>query len=429
MLDSIRAFARARLVEAADRDAAAERHARCHLERAVAVSAELTTRRQAGALAWFERRWGDIAVAMRWVLARDEIDAAWMLLTGIGRRWMIVGAIGARGEVLDWFERLLARPLPAGDLGVQARLAAAHLLCFTDTDRALALATEARALIPEGDAALGALCDLTTGKALAFIGRREEATQHLERSAAFFRSSGDGWHEALALQAFAHVGADLETALSNYRRAARRFRELHDDVMLGNTFMLMTARALAIDPGHTGIEDWLEEARALAERTGSQWERVHVELNEAALWSSRGDHEEASAAFLALLPTFRRMADPRCAGRCLLGLGQAAIARGDDEAAVAQLRESADLAERVTHPLGVAAALRLLAEIDERAGDAEQAARTLGRADAASASLDPARRAGLSDTEGLRRSLAERLGDRAVLLTQAGQDMAPEFPW
>jgi predicted ATPase/DNA-binding CsgD family transcriptional regulator len=426
MLDSIRSFARARLLETGERDVVRERHARCHLARAVAVSAELTTGGQARALAWFDRRWGDIAVSMRWTLAREEIDSAWAFLTGVGRRWLIVGA---RGEVLDWVERLLAHPLPGEGLGAAARLTAAHLLCFKNTERALHLASEAQALVPEGDARLRALSDLTTGKALAFLGQREEATELLERSTAFFRSEGDAWHEALALQALGHVGIDLETALSSYRRSARRFRELHDDVMLGNTLTLMITRALAVDPDLTGIDGWLAESRALAERTDSQWERTHVALNEAELKWHRGEDDRGDGSFLELLVAFRRMGDRRCASRCLLGLGRVAIARGNDEAAVAHLRTSADLAERVTYPLGVATALRLLAEIDERAGEHAQAARLLGRADVASASLDPPRRAGLPDVEGLRRRLAERLGDRADRLAQAGHDMAPGFPW
>jgi predicted ATPase len=426
MLDSIRAFARARLLETGDRDVVQERHARCHLERAVAVSAELTTRRQASALAWFDRRWGDITVSVRWALAREENEAVWTFLAGVGRRLLIVGA---RGEVLDWVERLRARPLPVGELGAAARLTAAHLLCFKDTDLALHLATEARAMLPESDERLRAMADLTTGKALAFLNRRREATEHLERSRVFFRADGDGWHEALALQALGHVGVELETALSSYRRSARRFRELHDDVMLADTLNLMIARALAVDPGLTGIDDWLAESRSLAERTDSQWELAHVSLNEADLAWFRGDHDQANGSFLDLLGTFRRMGDPRCTSRCLLGLGRVAIGCGEDEAAVARLRESADLAERLTYSLGVATALRLLAEIDERTGDPEQAARLLGRADAAAASLDPPRRAGLPDADGLRRRLAERLGDRAAVLTREGYDVTPEFPW
>jgi predicted ATPase/DNA-binding CsgD family transcriptional regulator len=426
MLDSIRAFARARLVETGERDVAEERHARCHLTRAVAVSAELTGPGQASALRWFDRRWGDIATSMRWTLARVEVLGAWTFLTGVNRRWLVVGA---RGEVLDWLERLLARPLPDGVLGVDARLTAAHLLCFKDTERALGLATDAQALLPMDDARRRALCDLTIGKALAFLGRRQEATEHLDRATAFFRSEGDGWHEAVALQALGHVGTDLEGVLSSYRRSARRFRELHDDVMLADTLNLMITRALTVDPGLTGVDDWLAESRALAERTESPWERIHVTLNEAELRRHRGEHDRANGLFLELLPAFRRMADRRCATRCLLGLGRVAVAAGDDEAAVARLREAADLAERVSYPLGVATALRLLAEIDERTADLEQAARLLGRAEVAAAALDPSRRAALPDTEDLRRRVADRLGDRAALLVEAGRGSAPGFPW
>jgi hypothetical protein len=123
------------------------------------------------------------------------------------------------------------------------------------------------------------------------------------------------------------------------------------------------------------------------------------------------------------------MGDHRCASTCLLGLGSAAIARHDDEAAVAPLREAAALAQRMTFAVVVAAALHHLAGIDERAGDHEQSARLLGRASVAADRLDPPRRSGLPDVDQLRGRLAIRLGDRAAALVQAGRDVAPGFPW
>ena len=427
LLVSIRVFAHARLVVSGDREAVDERHARCHLERAVARAAELATPRQAEALAWFDRRWRDLGQSIRWILARNDVETAWTFLAGVGRRWLIVGK---RGEVLDWIERLLERPLPAGTLGAEARLTAAHLLIFKDTSRALSLAvgTEVEGL--DDEQRLHALRDLTAGKALAFLHRHEEATPRLEAAAAWFRSTGDGWHEALALQALGHGGGDVDTVLTNYRRSARRFRELHDDVMLANTLTLMTTRALTVAPDMPAIDEWLAESRELADRTDSEWERAHVALNEAELLRHRGEHDRADAAFADLAATFRQLADHRCVSRCTLGLAQGAIAAGDDERAVADLRSTAELAEVSPFPLAVASALRLLAGIDERAGDPSQAARLLGRASVAAANLDGPRRDGLPDGASILARLSDRIGqDRVDELLDEGRAMAPAFPW
>ena len=430
LLDSIRTFARARLHETGDREAVEERHARRHLERAVVVGAELRTRRQDGAIAWFDRRRSDLTLSMRWVLARDEVDAAWTFVAGVGLGWLIAGP---RREVLEWIDRLLARPLPNGALGAKAALTSAYLLCFTDTARALALATGARTRLETMGAAsdLRAWSDLTVGKALALLGRREEAAALLDGAVAAFRAAGDHWHEALGLQALGHNGTDVDAALGSYRRSARRFRELGDDVMLANTLTLMIVRALNVrEPDLEAVEGWLAESRDLAERTDSQWELAHVELNEAKLRWHRGEHGLAEQGFRTSLAAFRQMVDRRCASTCLVGLGEAAIARGDDEAAVVLLRSAAEEAERMEYGLSVAVAVRLLAAIDARAGDAAQAALLLGRADVAEERIDPSRRAALPDVEDLRRRATAALGaDRFAALVAEGRAAAPAFPW
>ena len=429
LLESIRTYARARLAESDQREDVEGRHARSHLTRAVVISDELTTRRQANALEWFDRRWGDLVTAVRWVLARDDASAAWTFISGVGRRWLVVGP---RGQVLDWIDQLLEQALPSGRLGIEARLTAAHLLAFKDTRRALSLAEDARRLLADGataDAGMLASADLTEGKLLAFLGRPAAAVPLLERAASCFRGHGDLWHEALALQALGHVGQDPEDAIGSYRRSARRFRELHDDVMLANTLTLMVTRALAVDPAMDGIAEWLRETRALAERTDNQWELVHVALSEALLHAHHGALERPAETFSALAVTFRQMGDQRCAARALVGLGEALIAAGEDEAAVAPLRSAAALAEPMSFPVSVAAALRLLAAIDQRAGDHEGAARLVGRAEVAAMALDEFRRAALPDVRDVLARLEDRLGERLATLQREGREVAPAFPW
>ena len=426
LLDSIRAFARARVGDAEVREEVEARHARSHLTRAVAVSGELTSRRQASALSWFDRRWGDLVAAMRWTIARGDVLGAWMFIAGVGRRWLVVG--GPRGQVLDWIEQLLDDVLPDGRLGIEARTTAAHLLAFQDVHRALPLVEDARRQLAGDDEILAASVDLTEGKVLAFLGRSAEAVPRLERAAAAFRAHGDPWHEALALQALGHADADapVDRAIASYRRSARRFRELGDDVMLANTLTLMVIRVSMVDHGDVAeVDEWLVESRALAERTGSPWELAHVALNESLLRADVGTQD----AFEGLVLAFRQMGDRRCAARALVGLGGALIDAGRDEAAVPHLRMAAELAERTTFPITVAAAVRRLADIDTRAGDLQGAARLLGRADAAASRLDAARRAALPDVDDVRSCLEERLGPRFADLAREGREATPLFPW
>ncbi len=105
----------------------------------------------------------------------------------------------------------------------------------------------------------------------------------------------------------------------------------------------------------------LAEGRALCEATASRHELLHSEVFKVRLDQRLGDDAAAAARFAVLLPELRRIGDHRCITRCLLGLGQAAIARREGAAAREQLAEcvvlSAESGLRAAIAEGRAAAL------------------------------------------------------------------------
>lgn len=407
MLESFRAFGRQHLERRGSAGKVDQRHAVHHIDRAVAAVPDLMGGDQVAALRWFDRRWVDLRAAMRWSLSEGRIEQAWRLLADIGRRWQV---IGIRGELFDWLEELLGRPLPSGDLGLRARLVAAFLLCFTDTGRAARLAAEAHDLASTANRADRAMAELTLGWTLGYLDRDESAVEHLERAVEQFRRLGDPWHEALALQGLGHAVHEVDATVDHLGRSAQLFGRLHDDVMRANCLTMLAARLLEAGQYLEKIRGWLAEARRLAERTGSTHELLHVELHDARLRQYRGDHRSAARAFRQLLPSLRRVGDHRCASRCLFGLGWAAVVEGDDTSAHTHLMACVTLADRVKDPREAAAALRLLSDLAERAGHIVQAARLLGAADAAADRLDPARRDGLPADHELLERIRDRIG-------------------
>jgi hypothetical protein len=127
--------------------------------------------------------------------------------------------------------------------------------------------------------------------------------------------------------------------------------------------------------------DWLAEAGRLARGSGNHHEWLHTEGALAQLEQARGDHAAAESRFAALLPEFRRIGDRRCATRCLLGLGRAALHAGDLGAARRTTTEAVRAAAATTESGKLAAGLRLLAEIEHAAGDHLRSATILGAAD------------------------------------------------
>lgn len=337
-----------------------------------------------------------------------DVEQAWKLLVGVGRGWEV---IGLRGELSEWLDELLDSDLPPGELGWWAKTTAGFLLCFTDAARAAELAAEANAIAPEADPTAPAMARLNLGHALSYCGRAEEATRHFEAAAEQFRWLDDPWHEASALQGLGSAAQDVETVIDHVERSARIFGRLHDDALGANCMTFMAGRALDIGEHIDDVRGWLDQAYELAARSGNTHERLHAELNDARLSQHRGDHAGAASAFAELLPSFRRIGDHRCVSRCLVGLGWAAVAAGDDPAARDHLVAGVSMADRVNDPRSIAAGLRFLAGTEVRAAQTVRAARLLGAADAAADRLDAARRNGLPGDDELREQLRQRIAN------------------
>lgn len=407
MLETFRAFAAQHLERHGGAEEIGRRHATHHLDSAVATSRDLRGGDQVSALRWFERRWVDLRAAMRWTLARGETERAWTLLTSVGRGW---DTIGIRGELFDWLEELLARPLPDGDLGVRARITAGYLLFYIDADRSVHVASEALQLAPPTDPRLRAAAELTLGWALGYLGDRDAATDHLGSALERFRQLDDPWQEAITLQGLGHAAQDVETMIDHLEHAARMFDRLHDDVLRANCLTMMASRAVEMGQDDERIEGWLTEAQRIAERTGNTHERLHAELHRARLAQYRGHHEHAISTLRELLPALRRIGDQRCASRCLLGMGWAALTDGDHRSAREHLTAGVVMADRLNDPRELAAGLRLLSLLEHGDGRNTRAARLLGAASRAEQHLGQARRRGLPSTEPLRERLTEQIG-------------------
>ncbi|MEU7001596.1 LuxR C-terminal-related transcriptional regulator [Nonomuraea sp. NPDC046570] len=401
LLDSVRQFAARQLAARGAAGTAHEQHARHHLGYALAALPDLRGRDQAGALHWFDRHCADLRIAMHWALDRADPTPAWEFVAGVGSAWEI---LGSRGELYDWLERLLERPLPQGSLRAKAAVACSILLAYQDTARAQAFAEQTH--VDHGSDTDKALLHLALGWAMMYGEHRPAAIGHLEEAATRFERLGDDWHRALALSGLASAGSDTDTAVTRLAHAADLFGRLHDQVKRANCFNAMASRAIEARTRLDEAALWLAEAARLARASGNHHERLHAEVHRAALDQQLGDHTTAEARFVGLLVEFRRIGDHRCTARCLIGLGRAATYGGDHFRAVLRLTEGTDLAVAVGDLRATLTGLHLLAGANLAAGRAERAAALLGAAER----LDPEHREGLVPDADLGAALRERLG-------------------
>ncbi|MDX1659355.1 MAG: LuxR C-terminal-related transcriptional regulator [Nitriliruptorales bacterium] len=402
MLETFRAFAGKQLERHEGVEEVRRRHATHHIEAAIARVRDLRGEDQAAALRWFERRWVDLRTAMRRTLVWGETEQAWTLLTSVGGSW---DTLGIRGELFDWLEELLGRPLPDGELGIRARITAGFLFLYTDAERAVRIAAEAVELASPDDDKLCAGAELTLGFTLGYLGDSETATDHLRSALERFRRLGATWQEARTLQGLGHVAQDVETMVAHLGQAAQLFAHLGDEILRANCLTMMASRALEMGERADRIRAWLDEGHGIADRTANTHELMHAELHRARLVQRQGDHDTAASTFRELLPSLRRMGDRRCASRCLLGIGWAALERGDHEAARENLASGIASANQVNDPRELAEGLRLLSRLEHEAGRDPEAVRLLGAASRAEDVLSPARLNGLPRIDALREQL------------------------
>ncbi|MEU8120553.1 tetratricopeptide repeat protein [Spirillospora sp. NPDC049024] len=379
LLDSVRQFAHRRLEESGAAERAHEQHARHHLGQGVAALTGLCGRDQAAALRWFGRHWADLRAGMRWALQQPEPTVAWEFLAGICTGWEV---LGARGELFEWLDTLLERPLPQGSLGVRAAITCAFLLDYQDTERARAYAEQAYERAEnasEHDRALALLALGWTARAAAVAQGSE--FEVLERAAALFERLDDDWHRALALFRLGLAVPDTPAALTRLAEAADLFDRLHNPVKRSNCLFHMANLAIEDRVRLDEAATWLAEAGRLAGTSGNEHERLHAEIALARLDQAREDHAAAEPRFTRLLAEFRQIGDLRCAARCLHGLGGAAASAGDHGRARRHFAEALEIAVGLGDRNVLVTSLLLLADSDHATGRPDRAAILLGAAE------------------------------------------------
>jgi hypothetical protein len=110
------------------------------------------------------------------------------------------------------------------------------------------------------------------------------------------------------------------------------------------------------------------EAARLARLSGSRHELVNAETAQACLDQCRGDHAGARAKFAEILGEVRRIGDGRVIGRCLRGLGRAAVIAGDHERARRVFTEAIQISGVLGDHRAAATGLLLLAGAEDAAG-------------------------------------------------------------
>jgi tetratricopeptide (TPR) repeat protein len=338
MLETIRDYAREKLAESGEAEAARRAHAAYFLVLAEDGAAALARGENPAWLARFEAEHDNFRAALDWLTRCGNAEWGLRLAYGLFHFW-------ERGEHLTEGRRRLAALL---DLEEGKRPTAAR----------------AKALFAAGVLASDQL-------------EQETCIELHAEALRIFRALGDRWGTAVVLVGLGNMSVargDNRRARSFLEESLELWRQLAEDA--GYARSLSNLAFVARSQGR------FDEARALYQRAASIFDRLGDAVSRA--WSvnhegdaarDQGELEAAESLYQAALASFRSLEDLWGTGSSLADLGAIARRRCDGAAAGRLYRESLASFVRLGHRRGIARQLESLACLAADEGQGERGMR------------------------------------------------------
>ncbi|MGI5184618.1 hypothetical protein ACQEVZ_51020 [Dactylosporangium sp. CA-152071] len=334
MLQTVAAYAAARLTELPDEAAAArDAHASHFVALAEQAAAGIRGPGQRDILRTVTLEQDNLRAAMTWLATRPGVDDL-RLATALAPFQHFTG-VYRQGR--DWLaSALLRRPDAPPSLRVAACSAAASLaLLDCDYPAAATLASQALA----SQAIAGSIEAQTRGRLLTLLGcvERERADyprsrHHLDEALTLYRAAGDAWGEGRAAQlagGTAWLSGDLTAAAALLDASLTAFRDLADDESVASTLTHLGAVAhfggdqprarrhlvdaldrfteLSFPEGIGWAQDLLGRVDLADDAVASAAERLRASL---AIHRRVGDRWRSASVLEALAEARRRLGDP-----------------------------------------------------------------------------------------------------------------------
>jgi non-specific serine/threonine protein kinase len=364
LLDTMRAFAAARLEESGSGQPTRRRHAACFAALAQDSQNGLSGPDAAAAGARLDAAAADLDQALRWSLDRGETGLGLDLATGLWRWWLARGQLGY-GRA--WLGRVLAavgprRDEPAGRAHTAAAVLAAENGDYPEAVRQGRLAL--RILEPLGLPEHTATAATVLGSAHRYLGEPAEARRNFSRALELRSRLGDQRPLAVALNnmALAEVDdGDLGAARALLERALAIKRRLGDPQSVA--ISLVNLADLLTRAGH-----WdqaaapLAEAAVLAGSLGMPQLVGTVRTNQGNVAAHQGHWAEAAAHYATAVAAYLEIGHGHDAVEAMTGLGLARHRLGDSGGAARQLRAAESLAAELGNAQRLARVRAALAE-------------------------------------------------------------------
>ncbi|HEU5103349.1 MAG TPA: tetratricopeptide repeat protein, partial [Roseiflexaceae bacterium] len=400
MLETIRAYAFAKLLEQDEAERLGERHARFFCEMAARAESKQYRAEQVAWLDWIECELGNVRAALSWSTSiedagsrtnlRPRTEVGMRLAAALRHFWMLRGYLT---EGRDWLERLLACDTAVSPaIRSDAFIVAGHLALFCgDLQRAAQCFDESVSLARHtGDQTALSNATHALSWIYRFHGDYARSVALLEESIALDQQLGDDHGVAMGFANLAYCtceqGAFDQTA-TLLQQSLAIFRRIGSTIGIEYTQMLQGK--LACCQGDLArAATLLRENIAISHQIGDKTWRARSLNYLGLVVYHQGDMHDATAIFDEALALAQAIGSGRELVETLYGLGRVALREGAVERAVTLLSESLILARDQGIRLFVAERLEACGAAAIALGQASHAARLFGAAEALREAID-----------------------------------------
>ena len=385
MLETVREYAREKLVDSGEASTLRRRHFDYFFD-SVARTWSPTARRDpaTGWTNWTNLEYENLHSALEWVQAEPNSGEQVLLLAaGMLGAAMYRGRIG---ELRQFLKNALADSDPtAASRGRALALLTAAILAGMQGD------TEA-ARVPGGEA-VRLLRGLGLKRELAYaLGNVARASAGdptisgpaLSESRALLEDLGDEWGIAMMLFVISDGAldrGDYESARAGLTQSLALFRKIGDR-QLSSSPLVSLGRLACVDGDYSRARALVEEALTIRREAENPWQ-MSLALNSLGeVARCEGDASRGAPLFEEALTFARELGDDTIVSWSLHNLGHVALQTGGLATAAARFRESLLMRRRGGPSVNVAAGLAGLASVALRNGALPEAARLFGAVEA-----------------------------------------------
>lgn len=291
-----------------------------------------------------EEEHDNIRAALKWTLEQDEVEATLRIAGAVWKLWQIHGHVE---EGVEWMNAILSR-------------SQGHI-------------SEARAKALWGAGWLGMV-----------KGSLDQSREHFEEGAAISRKVGSQRYLGLSLHGIGAVArgqGDFGSSRAAFDESLPLFQALGNTEDIAWTFEHLGATAMEQGDFDQAIL-YLSQALTLFQELQQNWAcaEAFTFLGHAAL--QQGDYALAQKRYEAALAIYQELEDKPNVATMNSYVGATLFGRGDTERAIGLYKESLLLARDLKDYWGLTWGVERLAEVAEKQGQLERAARLWGAADA-----------------------------------------------